>query len=130
MKVLESVNSILEHVKAVEADVTTMSKESQMKMVQFLESQNLTITDEVAEAMQYQDIIAQQLSATIEAIETTQKSLALFLHAFTEDEDIATSSVIKLEKKLEGALEQARNSQQSFSGKLKQDDDEDGIEFF
>jgi len=131
MQVLDSVNSLLEHVKAVEEDVIAMSKESQMKMVQYLESQQLVITDDVAEAMQYQDIISQQLSATIEAIVTTQKSLELFLHAFNEDEEIATSSVAKLEKKLQHALDQAKSSQQSFSGKIKRESDEDdGIEFF
>lgn len=91
----------------------------------------MVIDDDVAEALQYQDIIAQQLSATIEAIEAVHKSLEVFEHAYSNDEKTAVESMEKLQNKLGTALSKAKEKRDAFSGHVHHDsDDEDAIEFF
>jgi hypothetical protein len=76
----------------------------------------------------YQDIIAQQLSATIEAIENAQTHLRFFTRAFSEDDLMAVESIEKMHNKLTAALDTAKQKHGAYGGKLQHDDD--GIEFF
>jgi hypothetical protein len=124
-----SLNNMLEHIKEVELETIELSKESLMKLSTFLEKNSIEIDDDVATALQYQDIISQQLSATIEAIEYVQGTLNVFKHAFDEDEKIASQSMGKLQDKLESALVKAKDRKSAFKGKLE-NTDEDEIEFF
>ena len=128
--IFDSLNELLEHIKQVEKDTITISKEAQMKLSSFIERNNIEIDDEAAEAMQYQDIVSQQLSATIEAIELVQKNLQMFAHTFKQDELIADESVIKLRTKMDTVLEQAKAKKDAFSGHIKNQSDEHEVEFF
>ena len=126
----DSLNNLLEHIKEVEQDTINISQEAQMKLSSFIERNKIQIDDEAAEALQYQDIVSQQLTATIEAIELVQKNLQMFAHNFKEDEKIADDSVDKLRSKMESVLEQARPKKDAFSGRIKDQLDEHEIEFF
>jgi hypothetical protein len=126
----DSLNNLLEHIKEVEQDTIKISQEAQMKLSSFIERNKIQIDDEAAEALQYQDIVSQQLTATIEAIELVQKNLQMFAHNFREDEKIADDSVDKLRSKMDLVLEQARSKKEAFSGRLKNQLDEQEIEFF
>lgn len=128
MQFLHTLDSLLEHIKLVEAETIEFTREGQLCIVRFLEKHKLVLDDETMEAMQYQDIIAQQLSATIEAIENAQKHLKFFTRAFSEDDLMAAESIEKMHTKLTGALETAKQKHSAFGGKLHHDDD--GIEFF
>lgn len=128
--IFDSLNDLLEHIKQVERDTITISKEAQMKLSSFIEKNNIEIDDEAAEALQYQDIVSQQLSATIEAIELVQKNIQMFSHSFSEDEKIADASVMKLRKKMRLVLEEAKAKKDAFSGHIKTKSDEHDIEFF
>ncbi len=128
--IFDSLNELLEHIKQVEVDTINISKESQLKISSFIEKHNLELDDEAAEAMQYQDIVSQQLSATIEAIELVQKNLQMFAHNFKEDEKIADESVIKLRSKMDTVLKDAKAKKEAFSGHVNNDSDEHEIEFF
>ena len=128
--IFDSLNNLLEHIKQVEKDTINISKEAQMKLSSFIERNEIQIDDEAAEALQYQDIVSQQLSATIEAIELVQKNLQMFAHNFKEDEKIADDSVVKLRGKMDIVLEQARAKKDAFSGHVKDQTDEHEIEFF
>ena len=131
MVFLETVNSLLEHIKEVENDTIELTKKAQMQLTTFIEKSGLTLDDESLEAMQYQDIISQQLSATIEAIENVQKSIEQFNQAFTEDEAAATKSIDEMHNKLTATLEQAQQKRSRFAGKTADDGSaEDAIEFF
>jgi len=130
MQFLQTLNGLLEHVKTVERETITLTKEAQLRMVRFLDKNGLSVDDETLEAMQYQDIIAQQLSATIEAIESVQEHMQFFMHAFSEDDAIAAQSIEKMHVKLATALDRAKERHSAFSGKVHREDDEDGIEFF
>lgn len=128
--IFDSLNNLLEHIKQVERDTINISKEAQLKLSSFMERNKIDIDDEAAEALQYQDIVSQQLSATIEAIELVQQNLQMFSHSFSEDEKIADDSVRKLRTKMNTVLEDAKAKKEAFSGHVKKKTDEHEIEFF
>ena len=128
--IFDSLNDLLEHIKQVERDTINISKEAQLKLSSFIEKNGIEIDDEAAEALQYQDIVSQQLTATIEAIELVQKNLKMFAHTFKEDERIADDSVDKLRTKMTAVLEEAKAKKDAFSGHVKNKTDEHEIEFF
>lgn len=130
MQFLTTLNGLLEHIKTVERETIVLTQEAQLRMVRFIEKNKMPVDDETLEAMQYQDIIAQQLSATIEAIESAQEHMQYFIHAFSQDDQIAAQSIEKMQGKLTNALEKAKEKHSAFSGKVNREDDEDGIEFF
>lgn len=130
MQFLNTLNGLLEHVKTVERETIALTQEAQLRFVRYVDKNGLTVDDETLEAMQYQDIIAQQLSATIEAIESAQEHMQYFIHAFGEDDAIAAQSIEKMHVKLNTALEKAKEKYSAFRGKVNSEDDSDGIEFF
>lgn len=129
MQFLNTLDGLLEHVKTVERETIHLTQEAQLRLVRFIEKNGLKLDDETLEAMQYQDIIAQQLNATIEAIESAQGHLQYFQRAFSEDDTTAAQSIEKMHLKLTSALERAKEKHSAFSGRVHQSDD-DGIEFF
>jgi hypothetical protein len=130
MQFLQTLDGLLEHIKTVERETIILTQEAQLRMVRFIEKNKMTVDDETLEAMQYQDIIAQQLSATIEAIESAQEHMQYFIHAFNQDDAIATQSIEKMHGRLTGALDKAKEKHSAYSGKVNREDDDDGIEFF
>jgi hypothetical protein len=129
MQFLQTLNGLLEHIKTVERETIALTGEAGLRYVRFIEKNHLHLDDATLEAMQYQDIIAQQLSATIEAIESAQEHMQYFIHAFNEDDAIAAHSIEKMQGKLTHALDIAKEKHSAFSGKVNREDD-DGIEFF
>ena len=128
--IFDSLYELLDHIKQVEQDTINISKEAQLKLSTFMEKKNIELDDEAAEALQYQDIVSQQLSATIEAIELVQKNLQMFAHNFKEDEKIADDSILKLRAKMSTVLNEAKAKKDAFSGHIRDKSDEHEIEFF
>jgi len=126
---LSAIKELLEHIKEVQQDTIKLSQDSTMMLSRFIEDAKIELDDNAATALQYQDIISQQLTATIEAIDSTEKSINIFESAYQSDEIVATSSLEKLQKKLTKTLEDAKIKRDAFSGKLTHDK-EDEIEFF
>ena len=129
MLLLKSVNELLAHIKSVETDTIELSKKATLKLASFIEKSGCTLDDEAAEALQYQDIISQQLSATIEAIECVEQSIQRFEFAYSQDESLAIESMAKLQEKLNTAISKAQDKRDSFAGKTAHED-EDEILFF
>lgn len=130
MLILESVDGLLEHIEEVQKDVTSLSHDSLLKMSAYIEKNQLEVDDDIATALQYQDIITQQLSATIEAIDSMRQSIQRFTHAFESDENLAQDSMKKLQEKLNITLAEAKDKKSRFSGKASDDDADETIEFF
>ena len=128
--IFDSLYELLEHIKEVEQDTINISKEAQMKLSTFIENKKIELDDDAAKALQYQDIVSQQLSATIEAIELVQKNLQMFSHNFKADEKIADDTIVKLRAKMDTVLDEARAKKEAFSGHIKNQSDESEIEFF
>ena len=131
MLILKSVDELLEHIEDVQKNIKELSSDSLMKMSAYMEKNNFEIDDDIASSFQYQDIITQQLDASIEAINSMRSSMAVFSHAFKSDEDLANGSLQKLQDKLNLALREAKEKKERFSGKFAQAMDEnEEIEFF
>lgn len=126
---LHSIDNLLEHIKEVQQDTIKLSQDSTMMLSKFIEENDLVLDDNASVSIQYQDIISQQLSATIDAIESVQKSIHVFENAYKSDEIVATGSIEKLQTKLKKTLDEAKRKRDAFSGKLIHDD-QDEIEFF
>lgn len=129
-ELFESIYQLLNHIKAVETDVVSMSKDSYLAMSNAFAQSDVTVPDSVMETMQYQDIISQQLSATVDAIESVQKNIEFFVHSSKEDSGMIRTNLVKLNKKLDKAITEAQSKREAFSGKLGHDDESDEIEFF
>jgi len=117
---LNSVDELLTHIKDVQKDVIELSSESLMKMSGFMEKNSLEIDEDISMALQYQDIITQQLNATIEAIDSMRQSIEIFSHAYESDESLATQSMVKLQEKLNATLKDAKDKKNRFSSRRHQ----------
>ena len=126
---LSAIKELLEHIKEVQTDTIKLSRDSTMMLGEFIEDSKIELDDNAATALQYQDIISQQLSAIIEAIDSVEKSIDVFESAYQSDENVATSSLEKLQIKLKHTLEDAKKKKDAFSGKLIHEQ-KDEIEFF
>ena len=129
MNMLSSINELLTHLKEVEQDTIKMSQDSMMMLSEFMEKNSIELDESAAQALQYQDIISQQLSSSIEAIQSVQTSIEIFENAYESDEKIVSDSLDKLNMKLKSTLEIAKDRREAFSGKLGSND-QDEIEFF
>ena len=122
MIILNSVDELLEHIKDVQLDVISLSNDSLLKMSNFIEKNSLEIDEDISTALQFQDIITQQLSASIEAIESIKNSMQAF--------EVNNDTQI-LQEKLNTILEDAKDKKNRFSGKtVEHDASTDEIEFF
>lgn len=131
MLILNAVDELLDHIKEVELDVIELSNASLLSMSNFMEKNTLEIDEDMATSFQYQDIITQQLNATVEAIESMRNSIEVFNHAYESDESLANESMSKLQEKLTLTLEEAKDKKKRFSGKTSDDNTQsDEIEFF
>ena len=129
-KILTSMLEILKHIKEVEGDVVELSKDSMMNISNFLSKSNIELDGKVIEALQHQDIISQQLSATTEAIDSVEKNINVYLHALREDTGIISNGLDKLHNKLSKSLDEARSKKSAFSGKSLDSSAQEEIEFF
>ena len=131
MVILNSVDELLQHIKDVQTDVIELSNDSLLKMSSFIEKNSLEIDEGISTALQYQDIITQQLNASIEAIDSMKNSIKRFNHAFESDESLANESIQKLQEKLHVTLQEAKDKKDRFSGKTAGSAAEtEDIEFF
>ena len=131
MVILNSIEELLTHIQDVQEDVIGLSTDSLLKISSFIEKNNLEIDEDVATALQYQDIISQQLNATIEAIDSIKMNISRFSHLYKSDENLAVESMNKLHDKLNATLNDAKDKKDRFSGKFADSSEEvDEIEFF
>ncbi len=128
IELFESIKFLLDHIKEVEEDVKSMTKESYMTISKVF-SEHPDLPDEALETLQYQDIISQQLSATVEAIDSVQENINYYLHSTKEDAAMMSRNLQKLSKKLCKATDDARQKRAAFKGKVGSDMFDD-IEFF
>ena len=130
MLILNSVDMLLEHIKNVQEDVINLSHDSIIKINGFIEKHTLEPDDEILTAIQYQDIVTQQLNATIEAIESMRSSIEVFSRTYKSDENLANENIIKLEENLNATFKEAQDKKDRFSGKSALENADDAIEFF
>ena len=131
MNILNSVDELLTHIKDVQLDVSNLSNDSLLRMSRYIDKNSLEIDDDISTALQYQDIINQQLNAIVEAIDSMRHSIRVFNHAYESDTNLVNENLNKLQDKLNLALEEAKDKKSRFSGNRNSEETEsDEIEFF
>ncbi len=126
MNSANTLDQLLAHVIEVELEMVTLSAESHNKMMQWIGESNLIPSNELIEAMQYQDILAQQLSATCDALSSIRNHLG---EIFSHSADESSTMIEMIDNRMVQILEEAKFKRSAFSGKIDQADDQ-GIEFF
>lgn len=124
MHSLDTLDEVLEHIKSVESETIELTREAELGIVRYIEKNGLILDDETLEVMQYQDIISQQLHATIEMIENIQS----LIRTTSVNESSGLEGLAAMEEKLSNVLQQARDKHSAFSGKFEHHDE--GVEFF
>ena len=130
MLILDSLDSLLAHFQEVQQDVSALSGESLLKMSSYIEKNNLEIDDDISSALQYQDIITQQLTATIEAIQSMREDITIYVKTEEDTQDSRQKSIEKLQEKLNITLAEAKDKKNRFSGQTLANEVCDEIEFF
>lgn len=125
----ESISILLEHIKVVQTDVIGMTKDSYLTLSTIFAKFQDQLPDEALESLQYQDIVSQQLTAIVEAIDMVQKNIDYFTHSNKEDSKMVQENIEKLSSKLDETVEKARAKRDAFSGKVGHSESDD-IEFF
>lgn len=126
MNSANTLDQLLSHVIEVELEMVNLSAESHKKITQWISDSKLIPSGELIEAMQYQDILAQQLSATCDALSSLREHLGEILTHSTGE---PSATVEMIDTKISRILEEAKFKRSAFTGK-KVLDDNDGIEFF
>jgi hypothetical protein len=121
-KVLNSAIDMINHFEDVERNIIAVSKESSLKIAKLIEDGKVEASDEVVSALQYQDIVSQRLSATIEAMEETKR----YLQNYVSDSMCAD----ELLEKLSFTLQNAIKKQIAFEGSQDIDDSTEDDIFF
>ena len=128
--VFASMIDILKHIENVQKDVMELSERSMVSFHRFIEKNALQPDELMVQAFQYQDIIAQQLSAVSEAIMTIETNINLYLHAVKHDQSMLEESIDKLSSKLMKSLQTAKEKQIAFGGNAINPHHGESIEFF
>ena len=124
MASLPALDRLLEHVIGVEREMIELSAASHRTISGWINGSGTPIPDEVLEALQYQDILSQQLGATIEAIEKVREHLGQVAGTAGDGDDI----LLDADAKLLGILETAQSKHAAFRG--RDGNDTEAIEFF
>lgn len=114
---LSTLQSALDHIKDVQASVTELNHESMSLLNDAIFEADVEINEEGFIALQHQDILTQQLSATTELIEMINKH-------------INESSIESLTQKITASIEVAKAKKDAFSGNAFEQKHEDLVELF
>lgn len=125
MKSFDTLDRLLGHIIEVETEMIALSGESHRRITQWIRENGLNVSDTALEALQYQDILSQQLGATIEAIEGIRIHLGeIACASASEGSDTAFES---MDAKLAEVLGKAQEKREAFSGRSEHEEE---IEFF
>ncbi len=130
--ILVSVLEIIAHIKNVQQDISNLSAQSSSALLEYIKQKG-ELTPEVADGMQLQDIVSQQINSVIDAIDAIESSIAMHLRAVREDNMILHNSFSKLHARLISSFEEAKKRQESLIGRTKHKSGEqqkEDIEFF
>lgn len=124
-----TLDRLLAHVMEVESEMIDLSGRAHRKISQWIGETGAQPSDEVLEALQYQDILSQQLSATVEAIATLRSQMERMADLPLREEPELEEKVAVADVKLQEALETALSKHSAYRGRADAETD-DGIEFF
>ncbi len=124
-----SIHTLLEHIQEVEQEIVELSQSSTLIFSELIEKHSLELDEDVSQALQRQDMISQQLSATIDAIEEAKKSIEKSHNTMEDDAIPLNSALEELDEALQKILLNAKEKKEAFSGNFHSQNDNE-IEFF
>jgi len=127
-EVLHSLTQLLAHVKQVESEMITLSADSVNTFSDLVNKHQIPLDDRAIEAMQFQDIVTQQLGATIEAMEAFEMALGHIQTLECGKDETIQNVLAQTQSSMETALADAKDKSDRFSGKLHHANED--IEFF
>lgn len=122
IKVINATIDMINHFKGVEENIISVSKDSSLRLANLIENGTIQANEEVVLALQYQDIVSQRLSATMEAMEETNK----YLQQYAKDV-LCTEEFLE---HLSFTLQNAIKKQLAFEGNCDTDDSSEDDIFF
>lgn len=121
---------LLKHIENVQKDVMEMTEKSAVSFHDMMIKNNLAPDKESLDALQFQDIITQQLNAIGETVRAIEKSITVHIHAIKGDKATLEKSIKKLSTSLEESVNKAKEQREAFKGNSMGKKQEDVIEFF
>jgi len=125
-----SVDELLEHIGTVEEDVGSFTYDAFIAVQKYISDNNLVVDDELAIALQSQDVIAQQLNATMDAIKSCRDGISDFEAYLTTDVEKAKKDLDDITSKFQDAIAKAKDRRSAYLGRMHNQDDDDEVEFF
>ena len=119
------IEEVLAHVLNVQEKMMVLSKESIFTIIKYLDQQDEVLQNDVSSAIQHQDILSQQFSATNELLSSLSDTLNNYNENIKESNE---NTLINLKDSVDQAYIKDKNKKKSFSGKLEYVVEE--IEFF
>jgi hypothetical protein len=128
--ILGSIVKILNHIEGVQKDVLELSERSAKYFHGLLEANGMQADDSTIQALQYQDIISQQIGAVSDAIAAIEINISVYLKAVKEDKTMLEDSMEKLSSRLIKSLELAKEKKKVFMGNAIDENSGSAVEFF
>jgi len=125
-----SIDELLNHISVVEQDVGVFTYDAFMAMQKYIKDNNLIVDDELALALQSQDVIAQQLSATLDAINGFRDGIEHFEAYLSTDVEKVKHDIDAITKKFDDTTAKAREKREAYLGRMHNQDKDDEVEFF
>ncbi len=125
---LTLMTKVLKHMETVQRDIMKFSESSTIIFYRTLEKNNLPLDEEQIRAVQYQDIVSQQLNALCTSVEMIEKSFNEFVVTTKRNED-SNEHLHKLFNELESAYDIAKHNQKVFGGDALEKEREGSLEF-
>lgn len=120
---------LLSHIKEVQLDVIENSHSCNQTISTFISNKSIEVDDETMAALQYQDILSQQLNAVVESIDAILVNIQSFKHMYTEDSKLIVENIDKLNDKVNKVLDEAKRKREAFKGNSL-DEESGDVEFF
>ncbi len=124
-----SISHLLEHIQEIEKEIIELSEKSTMVFSELIEQNSIEIDEQITQALQRQDMISQQLNATVDAIEEAKRSMQKCQEGMQNDALSVERELEELDRALQNILVNAKEKKEAYSGHFHSQDDNE-IEFF
>ncbi len=124
-----SMSHLLEHIQEIEKEIIELSEKSTMVFSELIEQNSIEIDEQITQALQRQDMISQQLNATVDAIEEAKRSMQKCQEGMQNDALSVERELEELDRALQNILANAKEKKEAYSGHFHSQNDNE-IEFF
>ncbi len=124
-----SMSHLLEHIQEIEKEIIELSEKSTLVFGELIEKNSIEVDEQVTQVLQRQDMISQQLNATVDAIEEAKRSIQKCQVGIQNDAQSVQRELEELDRALQNILVNAKEKKEAYSGYFHSQNDNE-IEFF